>query len=291
LDSSIWKIEHSELQFCELLGKGYFGEVRRAIWKGTEVAVKEIYKNSFGIQTDLDVFYKELSIISKLRHPNVVQFLGACIEDSHRCIVTEYLRGGNLHQLIHYNWDTFQKSSVLRHRITCDIIKGMTYLHDSKILHRDLTSKNLLLDSNLNCKISDFGLSKIKEDSRGEISSSLGCLPYQAPEVFKGEKYSEPADVYSFGCVIFELVSGLEPHKGLEPQKYANMVSYDGYRPPLPACGKQWEKLISTCWYQDPLQRPTFKQLLQEMQLVESTKFDATVKSSFFAEETVTGYT
>jgi len=270
---------HAELQMGELLGKGFFGEVKKAVWKGTDVAVKVIYRDTFGSNNDLNVFYKELNIINKLRHPNVLMFLGACTQGGNRCLVTEFLVGGNLFQLIHHNWDTLERVSPLRQRIVSDVIKGMTYLHDMNICHRDLTSKNLLLDGNMNCKVADFGLSRVRDDS-GEMTTSLGCIPYQAPEVFRGEQYTESADVYSFGMVLYEMVSGFEPHKDLQPMKYANMVAYENHRPQLPpSCPEKWEKLVKACWSGEREKRPTFKQMLKEIQtsVPEPSKFDAVI--------------
>ena len=86
--------------------------------------------------------------------------------------------------------------------------------------------------------------------------------------VFRGERYAEPADVYSFGMVVYELVSGFEPHQGFEPLKFVNMVAYENYRPPLPKnCSVQWEKVITLCWNKDINMRPTFKKLLTELQI------------------------
>ncbi|PRP84750.1 hypothetical protein PROFUN_07852 [Planoprotostelium fungivorum] len=256
-------IEYSSLQMQELLGKGFFGEVKRAIWKGAEVAVKVLYR----VESE-EVFFRELSIINKLRHPNIIMFMGASLDGENRCIVTEYLSGGNVHRLIHHDWNVLEKVSSLRHRIALDVVKGLTYLHDLKIVHRDLTPKNLLLDVNYNCKVCDFGLSRIKEDS-GALTMSLGCLPYQAPEVFRGDKYNEKADVYSFGMVLYEMLSGVEPHRGHEAMKFANMVSFDGYRPSLPEISEQWNGMIERCWDTIPDQRPSFRDLLQELCVTE----------------------
>jgi serine/threonine protein kinase len=275
-DPTVFHIHYNELQMGDLLGKGFFGEVRKAVWKGTDVAVKVIYRDTFGSHKELNLFYKELNIISKLRHPNALMFLGASMKEGERCIVTEYLIGGSLFQLIHHNWDTLDRAPGLRFRIVSDIVKGMTYLHAVNILHRDLTSKNLLLDANMNCKVADFGLSKITEDS-GDMTTSLGCLPYQAPEVFRGERYSQAADVYSFGMVVYEMISGFEPHKDLQPLKYANMVAYENYRPNLPPCSERWERIITSCWQANREARPSFKQLLQDLQVAEPSKFDALV--------------
>jgi hypothetical protein len=97
---------------------------------------------------------------------------------------------------------------------------------------------------------------------------SSGLIRLVAPEVFKGDKYTEQADVFSFAMVIFELVTGQEPHKGMDPLKFVNMVAHEGYRPNIPiAQAKQWEKLITITWDQNPQKRPPFKQLLQEMHI------------------------
>eukprot|EP01119_Soliformovum_irregulare_P002835 TRINITY_DN13093_c0_g1_i1.p1 TRINITY_DN13093_c0_g1~~TRINITY_DN13093_c0_g1_i1.p1 ORF type:complete len:675 (+),score=159.41 TRINITY_DN13093_c0_g1_i1:188-2212(+) len=263
----IWKISWIDLEIHEMLGKGFFGEVRRATWKGTDVAVKIIYREAFNNHSDINIFYKEVSIISKLRHPNVLMFLGACMQDGNRCLVTEYLVGGSLSNLIHHSFITLEKAPNIRSRIIGDILKGMTYLHHLHILHRDLTPKNLLLDSNMNCKVADFGLSRVREES-GEMTTSMGCLPYQAPEVFRGEQYSESADVFSFGIVLYELISGSEPHKGVQALKFANMVAYEGYRPTVPA-GNRWESTITQCLQEEPASRPSFKELLDQYQLPE----------------------
>eukprot|EP01114_Cavostelium_apophysatum_P003938 TRINITY_DN1406_c0_g3_i2.p1 TRINITY_DN1406_c0_g3~~TRINITY_DN1406_c0_g3_i2.p1 ORF type:complete len:326 (-),score=113.24 TRINITY_DN1406_c0_g3_i2:180-1157(-) len=274
-DLPLWHIDYNELQQKEVLGKGFFGEVRKAVWKGTDVAVKVIYRESFGSQNDLSIFTKEISILSRLRHPNVILFLAACNQGVNRCIVTEYMANGSLYNLIHHNWDTLEKNPMLKYKMICDIAKGMTYLHDVSILHRDLTPKNILLDSNLNCKVSDFGLS-ILADAGEQVTTSLGCLPYQSPEVFRGDVYSEVADVYSFGCIVYELVTGSEPQKGTPPLKFANMVAYEDFRPEIPeAVLPKYRQLITDCWTAAPSHRPKFKNILSDLQQLELTKFEA----------------
>eukprot|EP01117_Protostelium_nocturnum_P016504 TRINITY_DN6541_c0_g1_i1.p1 TRINITY_DN6541_c0_g1~~TRINITY_DN6541_c0_g1_i1.p1 ORF type:complete len:754 (-),score=232.36 TRINITY_DN6541_c0_g1_i1:129-2390(-) len=258
-------IEYNSLIMQELLGKGFFGEVKKALWKGTEVAVKVLYR----VENE-QVFFKELGIIQKLRHPNIIMFLGASLDGENRCIITEYLSGGNVHRLIHNDWIILEKNVMLRYRIAMDVIRGMTYLHDLKIVHRDLTPKNLLLDTTYTCKVCDFGLSRIKEDS-GSLTTSLGCLPYQAPEVFRGRRYTEKSDVFSFGMVLYELLSGEEPHKGREPLRFANMVAFEDFRPPLPDVPGFWMDLITKCWSVDPDKRPSFKDLLKELSTTAET--------------------
>lgn len=282
----VWKIDYNELEMKETLGRGFYGEVKKALWKGTEVAVKVIYRDTFASQKDLSLFYKELNIISKLRHTRILMFLGACLQDGNRCIVTEYLPGGSLHRLIHEDWAMLSRNFALQNNIISDIVKGMTYLHDKNIIHRDLTPWNLLLDANMNCKVCDFGLSRIRKEN-GEMTAALGCLPYQSPEVFKGEKYSELADVYSFGIVLYELTTGKDPHHDLEPQKFANMVAYENYRPPIPETNR-WTKLIGKCWDQDASVRPSFKEILNQYLNLEESKFDSLKKIA--SKETIGTY-
>jgi serine/threonine protein kinase len=123
----------------------------------------------------------------------------------------------------------------------------------------------------------DFGLSRITSadaSNAGTLggsavtSMSLGCLPYQAPEVFRGDKYQAAADVFSFGMVCYELISGKEPHAKIDPMRFANQVAYQDHRPAMPGkfAGTYWEEMINSCWVCAPRERPTFAELLNRIQ-------------------------
>ncbi|EFA76815.1 putative transmembrane protein [Heterostelium album PN500] len=265
LQLAAFNIKYSEFKFGEVIGGGYFGEVKKAIWKGALVAVKVLHRNSYRNTDNIEdnVFFKEVAILSILRHPNVLQFLGVCAEQDKNCIVTEYMGGGSLDRLISDRYFLFLNHPEFAWRIALDIAKGMFYLHDWKpnpILHRDLSTKNILLDETFSlAKVADFGLSR---EQGFEMTASVGYLPFQAPEVFIGELYTPKADVYSFGILLWCIVSGEQPTGELPPLKMAHMAAYENYRPPLPDLKIQmWQplvNLIQMCWKPNPEERPTF---------------------------------
>ncbi|EGG25012.1 non-receptor tyrosine kinase [Cavenderia fasciculata] len=304
--SKDFEIGYDELEFGELLGKGFFGEVKKGAWRETDVAIKVIYRDQFKSKTSFEMFQNEVSIFkkrkkesikpniyiylffiySKLRHPNVVQFLGACTsghEDQH-CIVIEWMGGGSLRQFLSDHFNILEENPQLRLKIALDIAKGMNCLHGwtPPILHRDLSSRNILIDNNINnlrgpyqvtdfkCKISDFGLSRLKMEQGDKMTGSVGCIPYMAPEVFRGEPNSEKSDVYSFSMILWELLTSEEPQQDLKVQRMAHLVAHEGYRPPIPlTTSPKWKQLIQLCWDADPEKRPTFSQIIKHLKDME----------------------
>ncbi|KYQ91892.1 putative transmembrane protein [Tieghemostelium lacteum] len=269
LQLSAFYIRYNEFKFGNIIGEGYFGEVRKAIWKGAMVAVKILHRNSFRNtdNTEENVFLKEVAILSLLRHPNVLQFLGVCSESNQNCIVTEYMGGGSLDRMIADRYHIFVNKPILAWKFSLDIAKGMYYLHDWKpnpILHRDLSTKNILLDESFSvAKVADFGLSR---EQGFEMTASVGYLPFQAPEVFIGELYTPKADVYSFGILLWCILTGEQPNQNLQPLKMAHMAAYENYRPPLlPLKCQSWDpllNLVQMCWKSDPESRPSFSFIL-----------------------------
>jgi tRNA A-37 threonylcarbamoyl transferase component Bud32 len=241
-----WQIKHSELVFHEVLGKGFFGEVRRAQWRGIDVAVKVIYRSSFKSKNEMDIFLREIEILSKLRHPKVILFLGASLDTDEKCIVCEFMRFGSLYDKLNHPQfrEKYLKNYTLL-KIATDIAQGMSYLHGIPILHRDLSSRNILLDEKLNAKVADFGLSKIKEENTN-VSTTIGAVAWMAPEVIKGQPYTEKADVYSYGVVLWEMYTAEDPTPhNVSLLQLADMISNKGYRPPIPSdCPSSWKSLI-----------------------------------------------
>ncbi|EAL64569.1 hypothetical protein ACTFIW_002076 [Dictyostelium discoideum] len=270
LQLSAFYIRFNEFKFGQVIGEGYFGEVRKAVWKGAVVAVKILHRNSFR-NTDgnkeENVFLKEVAILSILRHPNVLQFLGVCSETNLNGIVTEYMGGGSLDRLLTDRYFLIKQNPILAWNMAISIARGMFYLHDWKpnpILHRDLSTKNILLDESLTiAKVADFGLSK---EQGFEMTSTVGHLCYQAPEVFIGELYTPKADVYSFGLLVWCIITGEQPNQNLQPLKMAHLAAYENYRPPMPQpMDPMWEnlgKLIEMCWKKSPEERPSFSFIL-----------------------------
>ncbi|GAM26086.1 hypothetical protein SAMD00019534_092610 [Acytostelium subglobosum LB1] len=280
-----YEIDFSELEFGPVLGKGFFGEVKRGYWRETDVAIKTIYRDQFKTKSSLEMFQNEVSILSKVRHPNVVQFLGACTAiSSEQCIVIEWMGGGSLREFLDNHFDILELNPKLRLKIALDIAKGMNYLHGRTppILHRDLSSRNILLDnpldtrdsykvSDFKCKISDFGLSRLKMEQSSAMTASVGCFLYMAPEVYTGEANSEKSDVYSFSMVLWELITAKELQQmDMNPMKMANLAANENYRPVLPmTTSTKWKELIASCWDANPANRPTFRQIIIQLKEME----------------------
>ena len=147
----------------------------------------------------------------------------------------------------------------------------MNYLHglNPPVLHRDLTSKNILLDGKI-AKVADFGLSKEKE-AAATMTASVGALPWAAPEVFKGALFTEAADTYSYGVILWELWSGKDPQGDFAPLTYANKVAHEGYRPLMPShTPNPIKDLIVRCWDADAKMRPSFDEILKYLKAYEA---------------------
>ena len=197
---------------------------------------------------------------SKLRHPNIVQFLGACF-DPEFCLVTELMDRGSLFDVV-----AREQLSWLRKVDMClDVARGMMYLHSRNppIIHRDIKSLNILVTKDWKCTISDFGLTRIKD--RAMLNTQCGSPAWSAPEVLRGEPYDEKADVYSYSVVVWEILSQDKPYKGLNPHQVIGLVAYKnpGGRPsPIPACPyPELIQLMTQGWDDAPNKRPFFPEI------------------------------
>ncbi|XP_028119970.1 probable leucine-rich repeat receptor-like serine/threonine-protein kinase At3g14840 isoform X6 [Camellia sinensis] len=193
------------------IGEGGFGPVYKGLLlDGTMIAVKQLSSKSNQGNRE---FVNEIGMISALQHPNLVKLYGCCIEEDQLLLVYEYMENNSLaralfgpeeHRLT-LDWPT-------RNRICIGIAKGLAYLHEEsrlKIVHRDIKATNVLLDRNLNPKISDFGLAKLDEEENTHISTRIaGTYGYMAPEYAMWGYLTDKADVYSFGVVALEIVCG-----------------------------------------------------------------------------------
>jgi serine/threonine protein kinase len=189
------------------------------------------------------------------------------------CIVTEYCAGSTLFELLHEKTST-RLSWKLRLGFAKDIAQGMAYLHSATppIIHRDLKSLNLLLsrsitdiNSSTTIKITDFGVSR--PASADKMTGMMGTCHWMAPEVLSDSIYSLPADVYSFGIVLWEIISRERPYKDLNPTVIPYQVLNIGKRPGMEFvkknCPEELKKLVTLCWAQNPSDRPTFQQIVE----------------------------
>eukprot|EP00698_Gefionella_okellyi_P017676 TRINITY_DN5210_c0_g2_i1.p1 TRINITY_DN5210_c0_g2~~TRINITY_DN5210_c0_g2_i1.p1 ORF type:complete len:453 (+),score=92.53 TRINITY_DN5210_c0_g2_i1:134-1360(+) len=259
---SDWKIPFSELHFEQRIGVGSYGEVFKAKWHGARVAVKQLYTHS---STQIEqLFATEVGIMSRLRHPNVVMLLGACTPPPAYCIVTEYVSRGNLADMLHDTAVDITWQRMLR--FAADAARGMAHLHALGILHRDLKNGNLLVDDQWGVKIADFGLSR---SSLPGTMTHCGTPQYAAPEVLRSEHYGPAADVFSFGMVLWELITRRAAYAGHHQLALGMAVAFKGLRPPIPVgCPTTLTQLMTACWHVDPQQRPTFPEILDTLSVM-----------------------
>ncbi|CAI9096546.1 OLC1v1032727C1 [Oldenlandia corymbosa var. corymbosa] len=232
-----WEIDPSELDFSNsaIIGKGSFGEILKACWRGTPVAVKRILPNLSDDRLVIQDFRHEVNLLVKLRHPNIVQFLGAVTEKKPLMLITEYLRGGDLHQYLKEKGALNPATAI---NFAMDIARGMAYLHNEPnvVIHRDLKPRNVLLvnTSADHLKVGDFGLSKLIRVQHShdvyKLTGETGSYRYMAPEVFKHRKYDKKVDVFSFAMILYEMLEGEPPLSHYEPYEAAKYVA-EGHRP------------------------------------------------------------
>ncbi|XWS23995.1 hypothetical protein CRYUN_Cryun28dG0063100 [Craigia yunnanensis] len=261
------EISWDELHIKERVGAGSFGTVHRAEWHGSDVAVKVLTVQDFH-DDQLKEFLREVAIMKRVRHPNVVLFMGAVTKRPHLSIVTEYLPRGSLYRLIQRPASGETLDQRRRLRMALDVAKGINYLHclNPPVVHWDLKSPNLLVDKNWTVKVCDFGLSRFKADSFISSKSVAGTPEWMAPEFLRGEPSNEKSDVYSFGVILWELITMQEPWSGLSPAQVVGAVAFQNRRLSIPpnTCPKL-ASLMESCWADDPAQRPSFANIVEAL--------------------------
>ncbi|XP_074366228.1 G-type lectin S-receptor-like serine/threonine-protein kinase At4g27290 [Apium graveolens] len=211
------------------LGEGGFGPVYKGtLDDGQEIAVKRLSKNS---SQGLDEFKNEVSCIARLQHRNLVTLLGYCTESGERILIYEYMANKSLDSLIFDKKSRITLDWPRRYNIINGIARGLMYLHqDSKlrIIHRDLKASNILLDHEMNPKISDFGLARSFGGNEIDAKTSrvVGTYGYMAPEYVIDGQFSVKSDVYSFGVLLIEIVSGVKNRLFRHPDHNLNLLAH-----------------------------------------------------------------
>ncbi|RLM54370.1 serine/threonine-protein kinase EDR1-like [Panicum miliaceum] len=261
-DVAEFEIQWEDLTLGQRVGLGSFGEVYRGEWHGTEVAVKKFLQQDISSDA-LEEFRTEVGIMRRLRHPNVVLFMGAVTRVPHLSIVTEFLPRGSLFRLIRR--PNNQLDERRRLRMALDVARGMNYLHNCTpvIVHRDLKSPNLLVDKNWVVKVCDFGLSRIKHNTFLSSRSTAGTAEWMAPEVLRNEPSDEKCDVFSYGVILWELCTLLQPWEGMNPMQVVGAVGFQQRRLDIPgSVDPAVAEIIKRCWQTDPRLRPSFSEIM-----------------------------
>ncbi|CAM8991699.1 unnamed protein product [Rhodiola kirilowii] len=260
-----YEILWEDLTIGDHIGQGSCGSVYHAQWYGSDVAVKVFSRQEYTDDTIFS-FRQEVSLMKRLRHPNVLLFMGAVTSPEHLAIVTEFLPRGSLFRLLQRN--TSKLDWRKRVHMSLDIARGINYLHhcNPPIIHRDLKSSNLLVDRNWTVKVGDFGLSRLKHETYLSTNTGKGTPQWMAPEVLRNEPLNEKSDVYSFGVVLWELATEKVPWENLNSMQVIGAVGFMNHRLEIPKdVDPQWASLIESCCHSDPNQRPSFPELLEKL--------------------------
>ncbi|XP_038679098.1 serine/threonine-protein kinase PAK 3 isoform X2 [Tripterygium wilfordii] len=259
------EIQWEDLQVGEEIGQGSYAVVYRGIWNASDVSIKVFFHHEHGNGTFQD-YKKEIEIMRSLRHPNVLLFMGAVCSEQRLAIVTEFLPRGSLFRTLHKNNQALDMRRRLR--MALDVARGMNYLHhrNPPIIHRDLKSSNLLVDKNWNVKVGDFGLSKWMDATFLTTKSGNGTPQWMAPEVLQNEPSNEKSDVFSFGVILWELMTNKIPWSGLNALQVVGIVGFMNRRLEIPEdIDTQVASIIHACWKSDLKERPSFEEIIQEM--------------------------
>lgn len=283
------EIDFEEISLIDIIGVGAFAKVYRAVWREDEVAVKvprtENYQDSSEIIEDVK---KEAKLFSIFKHRNIVGLFGVCLKPPNLCLILEYARGGALSRVLSTHGRTIPPSVLLDWAI--QIARGMYYLHNDaplSIIHRDLKSGNILLLKKVEegefenvLKITDFGLAR--EIVTTTRMSAAGTYAWMAPEVIKTNTFSKASDVWSFGVVLWELLTGQVPYRDVEPLAVAYGVAMNSLTLPVPStCPDFFSGLMKDCWQQDPHKRPSFQGILEDLEEISDSSFAQDDQNSF----------
>ena len=277
-----WEIPREQIKMGGEIGRGTGGVVYRARWRGLDCAVKMLCTSS-KVSLEYHDMINEISVVSHLRHPNLVLFLGACTINEPLLILSEYMENGSLEDRFDFMRKKLGKPwrppRNQIHRWMTDLARAVCFLHSCTvpIMHRDLKPSNLLLSEHDHLKVSDFGLcktlAKVKED--GTPYSMTGCTGtkrYMAPEVVLSKPdYDLKVDVYSMAMIFWYIAKGERPFEQVEPQLISVLASTRGLRPDAKAI--RWapvESLVEQMWDEDPKCRPSCSEILVTLKGLEA---------------------
>ncbi|KAL5240114.1 hypothetical protein ACI65C_007524 [Semiaphis heraclei] len=263
-----WDIPFESISDLQWLGSGAQGAVFSGKLKNEIVAVKKVRE-----QKETDIRH-----LRKLNHPNIVQFRGVCTQAPCYCIVMEYCPYGPLYNLLR---DGEEIPPIRLVSWAKQIASGMHYLHVNKIIHRDLKSPNVLIGRQEMVKISDFGTSR----EWNEISTKMsfaGTVAWMAPEIIRNEPCSEKVDIWSFGVVLWELMTCETPYKDVDSSAIIWGVGSNSLHLPIPSsCPDGFRLLIKQCWAAKPRNRPSFKHIMMHLDIASSQVLASTPDEYF----------
>ncbi|CAK4183575.1 unnamed protein product [Aphanomyces euteiches] len=265
-DLELYRIRAADVHPIKALSKGAFGEVWLGELFGEQIAIKKLI-SSKNTEADQQKFTSEILLLSKIECAYVVKFIGvAWTSPFDIMLLTEFMGGGDLRQVLETNKKTKKLTWTHKFKIALNIAEGLVFLHsmDPSIIHRDLKSRNVLLDSSFNAKITDFGIAREIDDST--LTAGVGTYRWIAPEVLQDGHYSESADMFSLGVILSELDTEVIPYSDLrnaagkplmDTAIMARVMSGELKPSFSPECPRWFVELAQGCLELDPSERPT----------------------------------
>ena len=265
------EIAGSSIELVRKLDEGELSEMFEGLWnKPTQVAVKTLKKNSL---MSMETFLKEIEIMKKLQHSNIIKLYGACTIEEPIYMVHELLEHGPLLAYLHGDGRNLSMPQLTD--MAAQIANGMAYLEVNNCIHLDLGARNILVGDCNVVKIAGFSLAQIVSEGVYYPSSKI-LYPYRwsAPEALSNHRFSVKSDVWSFGILLMELVTyGSTPYPGMNQAEVETRVA-EGYRmPQMAGCPDRLYEIMLMCWKEVDMARPTFKKLKEQLEDINSSLF------------------
>lgn len=258
-------VNPKKLRMGDKIGEGSFGVVYKGEYQRNVVAIKKMSKKMLASTNAVEEFSNEVYVMCALDHTNVLKCIAASLKPPSVLLVTEFMKRGTLFDVLYKSRIKLTWSMI--RKIAIQVVKGMAHMHERGIIHRDLKSGNVLLDTAYNAKVGDFGLAGPPRPSSN--AGACGTYQYMAPEILAGEPHSMYSDVYAFGVLLSEMIAGRPPFDGMEPMQAAQSVLNESARPTIPPHAQRpYVAIIQACWGAAPSARPSFEEVLR---LIETT--------------------
>eukprot|EP00040_Diaphanoeca_grandis_P023518 m.128105 g.128105 ORF g.128105 m.128105 type:complete len:599 (-) comp29314_c0_seq1:618-2414(-) len=261
-----WELPRKDIKLGKMLGAGNYGEVYKASYAREKdkmvVAVKTVKEDSMGIEE----FMREAQVMKQMKHPNLVRLIGVCSAELPMYIVTEMVPHGDLLSYLRKQTSAKEINTKAKLYISSQVADGMSYLENKNVIHRDLAARNCLVADDLVIKIADFGMGRVIDDLYTAKTGSKMPVKWSAPESLCYNAFSSASDVWSFGILLWEVVTlGNNPYPDIESKDVLNKLESD-YRMPEPSnCPMGMYSEMKSCWMMRAEDRPSFKQLAENL--------------------------